>query len=188
MHMVCDTLNRIKAFLQDRTQEVIVNGSKSGIGMVLSGIPQGTVLGPVLFVIYINDLLDNISSKSLMFADDTKVFRQINSPNDSKQLQQDLVELEKWSDTWQLHFNTDKCHVLTLGNYENIDHAYRYKINNNELEHVDFEKDLGITINTKLKFSKHISRKVQVANGIVGQIRRSFSYLDGDTFKRIFVS
>ena len=183
-----ETLNWIKGFLHDRTQEVIVNGSKSVVGMVLSGIPQGTVLGPILFVIYINDLLDDINSNGLMFADDTKIFRQVTSPQDSEQLQRDLIKLEKWSDIWQLHFNTDKCHVLTLGNFENIRHAHRYKINNNELEHVDFEKDLGVVIDAELTFAEHISKKVQVANSIVGQIRRSFSYLDCDTFKRIYVA
>ena len=183
-----NTLHWIKGFLEDRTQEVVVNGTKSDVGKVLSGIPQGTVLGPVLFVVYINDLLDNISSNGLMFADDTKIFRQVASSEDSKRLQQDLDRLEKWSDTWQLHFNTDKCHVLTLGNFENIDHACRYTISNSELEHVDCEKDLGVTIDAEMKFSEHISRKVQVANAIVGQIRRSFSYLDCDTFKRIYVA
>ena len=72
---------------------------------------------------------------------------------------------------------------------KNIDHAYRYTISNNELEHVDFEKNLGVTIDAELKFSEYyISRKVQVANGIIGQIRRSFTYLDCETFKRIYIA
>ena len=178
----------IRGFLDRRTQEVVVNGAKSATAPVLSGIPQGTVLGPVLFVIYINDLLDNISSSGLMFADDTKLFRQIRSREDALLLQSDIAKLEEWSNTWQLHFNADKCHVLTLGRFENIRHAHRYTICYNEMDHVFNEKDLGVTIDAELKFEEHISRKVRIANAIVGQIRRSFSYLDCDTFRRIYTA
>ena len=178
----------IKSFLQDRTQQVVVNGSTSDIAPVISGIPQGTVLGPVLFVIYINDLLDEISSDGLMFADDTKIFRQIASREDAMELQRDLRKLEEWSNTWLLQFNAEKCHVLTLGRFENIKHAHQYTLCNNELEHVSEEKDLGVTIDEELKFAEHIARKVQVANGIVGQIRRSFSFLNAETFRRLYVA
>ena len=89
-----------------------------------------------------------------MFADDSKIFRRILSRGDSKELQLDLLKLEKWSETWQLQFNTDKCHVLTLGKFENIHHAYHYKLGKNELEHVDDEKDLGITIGANLIFEE----------------------------------
>ena len=183
-----EILNWIKSFLQDRTQQVVVNGSTSNVAPVISGIPQGTVLGPVLFVIYINDLLDDISSDGLMFADDTKVYRQIASLDDALHLQDDLMKLENWSKTWLLQFNADKCHVLTLGKFEDIKHAHQYSLCNNELEHVSSEKDLGVTIDEELKFEEHIARKIQVANGIVGQIRRSFSFLDAETFRRIFVA
>ena len=180
--------NWIKGFLQGRTQQVVVNGSMSATAPVLSGIPQGTVLGPVLFVIYINDLLDNITSEGLMFADDTKLFRLITSREDALALQSDLQTLEQWSDVWDLGFNADKCHVLTLGKFENTQHTHRYTVCNNELEHVAEEKDLGVTIDGELNFDEHISRKVRIANGIVGQIRRSFSYLDCETFRRIFIA
>ena len=155
---------------------------------VISGIPQGTVLGPVLFVVYINDLLDDISSDGVMFADDTNVYRQIASLEDALHLQDDLVKLENWSERWLLQFNANKCHVLTLGKFEDIKHAHQYSLCNNELEHVSSEKDLGVTIDEELKFEEHIARKIQVANGIVGQIRRSFSFLDPETFRRIFVA
>ena len=183
-----DLHNWIKAFLMDRTQEVVVNGSVSEPSPVISGIPQGTVLGPILFVVYINDLLDDISSGGLMFADDTKIYRQITSHEDSLLLQNDINKLENWSKIWQIHFNHDKCHVLTMGKFENIHHAHRYVVYGNEMEHVFDEKDLGVTIDSELKFEEHISKKVRIANAIVGQMRRSFSYLDCDTFKRIYVA
>ena len=182
------TLNWVNAFLSDRTHEVVVNGSNSERASVLSGIPQGTVLGPVLFVVYINDILEDISSNGVMFADDTKIFRQIISQDDSLALQSDLSKLETWSNVWQLRFNADKCHVLTLGKFENIHHAHRYKICGKELEHVDHEKDLGIVVDSELSFAEHICEKVRVANGLVGQIRRSFSFLDCDAFRRIYIT
>ena len=123
-----------------------------------------------------------------MFADDTKVFRQIALLENAVHLEDDLRKLENWSDTWLLKFNADKCHVLTLGKFEDIKHAHQYSICNNELEHVSSEKDLGVTIDDELKFEEHITRKIQVANGIVGQIRRSFSFLDVETFRRIYVA
>ena len=183
-----DLLNWITAFLSNRSQEVIVNGSTSAPSPVISGIPQGTVLGPVLFVMYINDLLDNISSGGLMFADDTKIYRQITTRDDALQLQADITKLEDWSKLWQIQFNHDKCHVLTMGKFENIRHAHRYAVYDIEIDHVFDEKDLGVTIDSELRFEEHIARKVRIANAIVGQMRRSFSYLDCDTFKRIFTA
>ena len=149
---------------------------------------ERSYVGPVLFVIYINDLLDDLSSDGLMFADDTKIFRQISSLEDALHLQDDLKKMEKWSDTWLLKFNAEKCHVLTLGKFEDIVHAHQYIICSNELEHVLSEKDPGVTIDEELKFEEHIMRKVQIANDIVGQIRRSFSFLDAETFRRIYVA
>ena len=183
-----NSLSWIKGFLYDRTQEVVVNGTKSEPASVISGIPQGTVLGPLLFVVHINDLLYNISSAGLMFADDTKIFRLISSREDALELQSDIAKLEDWSNTWQLRFNPDKCHVLSLGKFENIKYTHRYVVYNNEIEHVFDEKDLGVTIDSELKFDEHIAKKVRVANAIVGQIRRSFSYLDCDTFRRIYTA
>ena len=110
----------LSSFLMGRTQKVSVNGSLSSSKPVLSGIPQGSVLGPLLFVIYINDLPDKLCSSSLMFADDTKVFREICSENDLECLQRDLACLEKWSDTWLLKFHPEKCKILTVGKLENI--------------------------------------------------------------------
>ena len=162
-----DLFNWIKSFLQNRTQQVVVNGSTSGIAPVISGIPQGTVLGPVLFVIYINDLLDEISSDGLMFADDTKVFRQIDSREDALKLQDDLWKLQEWTDKWLLRFNAEKCHVLTMGKFEDIKHAHQYIICNNELEHVSDEKDLGVTIDDELKFEEHMRKKFKWQTGLL---------------------
>ena len=113
-------LNWISAFLSQRTQVVKANVEESGVGQVQSGIPQGSVLRPIWFVIYINDILEITKSDGLLFADDTKIFKHIMSREDALALQACIDVLEKWSNTWLLKFNPDKCHVLILGKFENI--------------------------------------------------------------------
>ena len=115
-------LRWIENFLIGREQCVVVNGERSSYGSVLSGIPQGSVLGPLLFVLYINDILDNIRSDGFLFADDTKIFKEIVQCIDAEFLQDDIDALCNWSKRWDMHFNTDKCHVLTVGKFENIRH------------------------------------------------------------------
>ena len=181
-------LEWIKSFLLDRRQIVKVNGVESYSCQVKSGVPQGSVLGPLLFVIYINDLPECIRSTSYLFADDTKVLRKIYSEDDAKLLQADIDILDNWSKKWLLRFHPDKCHVLTIGKFENISHTERYKLGNTELEHVFEEKDLGVMIDSDMKFDQHISAKVKKANSIAGLIRRSFSFLDGLLFKQLFTT
>ena len=178
----------ISAFLNDRSQTVVVSGGESKSAAVLSGIPQGSVLGPLLFVIYINDLPEYVDSDVFLFADDTKVLRQVSSEDDAITLQRDLDSLERWSNDWLLKFNADKCHVLTLGKFENIMYTHRYQICGNELDHVFEEKDLGVTIDFELKFEHHITQQINKANAIMGIIRRSFSFLDGKLFKKLYIT
>ena len=149
---------------------------------------QGTVLGALLFVVYINDILDDIQSDGVLYADDTKIFRQISSQKDALILQSDINKLINWSNKWLLSFNLEKCHVLTLGKFEDIMYAHRYSVCEHEIEHVDQEKDLGVILEPNLSFAEHISTKVKVANSLVGTIRRSFSFLDAKSFKILFTS
>ena len=167
---------------------VRVNGELSESKPVISGIPQGSVLGPLLFVIYINDLPDVVSSNVLLFADDTKIFRQVTTKDDALQLQQDIDALSRWSDDWLLKFNIKKCHVLTMGKFNNIRYTHRYRLDQTELEHVFEEKDLGVTMDMELNFKDHISAKVKKANSIMGLIRRTFSYLDENLFKKLYTT
>ena len=178
----------IESFLKGRSQVVKVNGKESFPEPVISGIPQGSVLGPILFVIYINDLPDVVKSKIYLFADDTKVLNKIKTMDDSLSLQEDINALGEWSKDWLLQFNLDKCHVLTLGKHENIVHAHNYHLNNHELEHVFDEKDLGIILDPELKFEEHIAAKVKKANSIMGLIRRSFSHLGPSLFTKLYTT
>ena len=179
-------LKWITSFLTDRKQLVKVNQARSTTNPVISGIPQGSVLGPLLFVIYINDLPENVVSSIFLFADDTKIFKEVNSINDSKIIQKDIDELEKWSNDWLLRFHPDKCHVLTIGKHSNIVHAHPYSLAGNQLEHTFIEKDLGVLIDSDLSFEEHISKQVNKANSMLGVIRRSFDYLSPKIFCTLY--
>ena len=181
-------LKWIEDFLTARIQTVQVNSTKSDPAIVTSGIPQGSVLGPILFLIYINDLPDNIKSDIYLFADDTKVFKKVSSKEEALELQQDIDILETWSQVWLLKFHPEKSKVLTLGKLENIQHAHRYTLNDYELEHVFDQNNLGVTIDSDLKFDVHIAKKIQKSNTMLGLIKRSFTYMDSNLFKTLYTS
>ena len=186
---VCGNVSKwIEGFLLNRKQYVSVNGVSSKVESVLSGVPQGTVLGPILFVMYINDLLDGIKSDGVLYADDTKIFSTIMGKKEAMELQSDIENLERWAEDWLMNFHPGKCHVLTLGRFEDIKYAHQYKVNNQDIEHVELEKDLGILIDEELKFEEHICTKVRIANTLVGRIRRAFTFLDGQAMKTLFTS
>ena len=108
------TLQWIKAFLTDRTQRVVVDGATSDPAPVISGVPQGSVLGPILFLVFINDLPLQVSSHSRLFADDCVVYREINSEKDCHILQEDLNNLAAWEKRWGMSFHPEKCSVLRV--------------------------------------------------------------------------
>ena len=116
-------LQWIKDFLRNRTQQVVLNGQKSGLTPVTSGVPQGSVLGPILFTIFVNDIPSVVLSPTFMFADDTKIFHFVSS-DDHATLQNDLNILHEWSVHWQLKFNTVSPSVgmYTLDQFINLDH------------------------------------------------------------------
>ena len=119
-----------------------------------------------------------------MFADDTKVFRNINSIEDMDTLQRDLGELENWSKKWLLEFHPGKCKVLTVGNRHLP--LYNYKLHNTDIKYVVKEKDIGVTVDCQLNFEEHMNEKINKANSIMGLIRRTFTYLDEKTFLILF--
>ena len=108
------TLDWIRSFLIGRTQVVVLEGEKSDEVPVTSGVPQGSVLGPLLFLLYINNLPDHVKSQVRLFADDTAVYLTINNLNDCNTLQQDLNTLEQWEIKWEMRFNPSKCQVLNI--------------------------------------------------------------------------
>ena len=178
----------ISAFLTDRTQRVQVNGETSDWRPVTSGIPQGSVLGPLLFVLYINDLPELVSSHIKLYADDTKLYNDTRSSDAKAQFQQDILTLQEWSDRWLLKFHPDKCKTMTIGKSDQ-DHQYYMVLPDSShtiLERVTSEKDLGVIFDNNLNFREEIASRVSKANKIMGIIRRTFLHLNKDNFILLF--
>ena len=178
-------LNWIKIFLSGRRQLVVINSFQSHESSVISGVPQGSVLGPLLFLIYVNDLPRVISSPSLLFADDTKLFRLITDHDSFQQFQNDILTLERWSKLWQLNFNTKKSFIMHLGRNNP---CYTYYIDNDPLQSVEEHKDLGVIMDSNLKFHTHTSAVASKANQVFGLIRKSFTNLNGHILPLLYKS
>ena len=181
----------IKDFLEERTQRVVINNEMSSEGSVSSGIPQGSVLGPLLFVIYINDLPRHVESFVRIFADDTKVFSRVDLGGNSEKLQKDLDELMAWSDRWKLRFHPEKCCILKVGTKRETEYFMKSKNETGEviqvrLKETTHEKDLGVTIDRDLNFKQHVQTSITKANRVVGLIRRSFEHLTPSTFIMLY--
>ena len=176
-------LSWVETFLVGRKQRVVVNGTKSDWAPVISGIPQGTVLGPTLFLLYVNDLPASVQSKTMLFANDTKMYTSAKYQVERDRLQRDLDELGAWSKKWELPFNAAKCKSLHLGpgNPRQV-----YTIQHVPLEQVNWEKDLGICIDDTLKFRKQAAEAVSRANRVLGTIRRTFVHMDRKTLPLLF--
>ena len=140
--------------------------------------PRGQWWAPLLFVMYINDLpaLVDKGSDMYLFADDTKLYREILIEEDCQTMQDDLDKMSAWSEAWDLYFHPDKWKVIRLGGTDVAEGTY--KLGDHTLQHVQCEKDIGVTIDSKLNFGEHISEKINKANSIMGIIRRTFTYLD----------
>ena len=134
----------IDSFLSERTQCVNINNHKSSFAPVTSGIPQGSVLGPILFVLYINALPEVINGGSLafLFADDTKMFRDIKTPNDLQIQQNDIEKAVNWSNIWLLKFHPDKCVHLGIGSHRDSIKEYQPNLNGRPLKRKICEKDV----------------------------------------------
>ena len=174
-------LEWIKSFLADRQQCVVVNGQKSAWTPVLSGVPQGSVLGPILFVIYINDLPEESTSDIQLFADDTKVYRTIRTPEDCLQLQRDLDNLQAWATRWQMKFHPQKCKVMRIGR-GHPDFTYEMVSDGNivPLTETHTEKDLGVWVDDSLHFRHQVQQATTKANQLLGIIRRTFNHLNSE--------
>ena len=166
------TINWIEQWLTDRRQRVVVNGDGSSWKSVLSGVPQGSVLGPILFLIYINDLEEGVTSKILRFADDTNFFRKVKENGDKQKLQDDIDKLSKWFKNSML-FHFEKCKCLH-GEHGNT--GVNNEMGGNILCKTVKEKDVGVTINYIMKVSKQFRIAASQGNQILGKIRRNIPY------------
>ena len=173
------TLGWIKDFLHARTQVVVVDGDESSIAPVTSGVPQGTVLGPALFLVYINDLPEGLRCTSRLFADDCILYRVIDSDADTDMLQQDLQQLESWEREWAMEFAAEKCQVLTITRKLNRNIILRnYKIHGHILDRVDSAKYLGVILDRKLTFKPHINSITKKAHSTRQFLQRTLTHCD----------
>ena len=166
----------IESWLTSRTQAVVIDGERSTDATVDSGVPQGTVLGPLLFILYINDIADNISSSIKLFADDCLLYRQINTKEDAALLQKDLDILTQWSSDWQMKFNPAKCSLLRITNKRKHIVKSIYNMMGTDLQQVEHHPYLGVELSSKLDWGPHI-------NNITGKARKSLNFLQRNLHK-----
>ena len=136
---------------------------------VLSGVPQGTVLGPLLFLLYINDLGENCSSRMRLFADDTLIYNTIESYNDAAKLQSDLTAPQEWAQKWQMKFNPSKCHVLRISRKQNPV-VSNYVLMGKVLDSVTHHPYLGVELSRNFDWSHHVNNKVMKANPSITRV------------------
>ena len=168
------TLAWIQSFLAERYQKVVLDGKTSPSSPVTSGVPQGTVLGPLLFLIYINYLPSRVSSTLRLFADDCLLYRVISNQEDAASLQEDLDHLQEWERDWQMNFNPDKCEHIRITNKRKIIQT-TYMIYSQILKETTKAKYLGVTIDKTLSWNSHIDMVTKRANQTISFLQRNLS-------------
>ena len=177
----------LRSFLDHRTQRVIVDGEASSTCDVISGVPQGTVLGPVLFLLFINDLPSTINSPCKLFADDLVVYHTIKDQDDITALQQDMDHLSEWELKWGMKFHPDKCEQITITRKRKPIES-SYTLQGHTLKKVDQAKYLGVTISANLDWKGHINKSVNKANRTLGFLKRNLKSAPEDVKETAYKS
>ena len=179
-------LNWIESFITGRTQKVRIDGEMSEAKEVISGIPQGSVLGPFLFVLFVNDVPDLVRSMLYLFADDNKVYKVIKHPiADRAELQIDLDKLYEWSNIWLMKIHPEKLFGMEIGGWRD-NPQYDYTVGPMLVKYSTMEKDIGVEMDNQLKFSNHIDTITKKANSKAGWLRRTFRFLTPTLFKPLY--
>ena len=174
----------IEGFLTNRLQRVKINNSISEPAVVLSGVPQGTVLGPLLFLCFSADLPAVVESSTLsIYADDTKLYKAIYNVEDCHRLQSDLNNVYNWAKIWQMELNPDKTKVLTIGS----SWGYNYMLNEKVIDKVQYINDVGVIVQSNLKFSKHCSNVVKKAYFVIRKIFTTFKHHDYKFYMKMYI-
>ncbi|MFH4981392.1 hypothetical protein AB6A40_008101 [Gnathostoma spinigerum] len=174
-------LSWCSSFLKDRSQRVTVNGVISHSVPVTSGVPQGTVLGPLFFLIYINDLPESTKVSCKLFADDVKFY----CCNDSRALITAITSIEKWANMWQMKISSEKCSVIHFGHPHC---SISYFINKHPIKSESSVKDLGVYISNDLSFTSHVDKIVFKASKMSNIIFRVFTISDINVFRRAYIA
>ena len=183
-------------YLKDRKQRVVIGGAQSELKGVQSGVPQGSILGPLFFVLFINDMSECVSvgTKIALYADDTKIWRRIVSWSDHEILQRDIDALQDWAVRNKMKFHPGKCKVLSVSNRTSERSAwstfpfqvYIYSLNGVELELVPSEKDLGVYVRSDLSWEENILALCTKASSRLGLMKRTLRFIKDRKQKRAF--
>ena len=177
LHNFCirgNLLQWFRDFLSGRFQRVIALGVSSEPLPVLSGVPQGSILGPLLFIIYVNDLPKSVSQDTTMaiFADDTKCYRPIKNSEDNKTLQSDLDNITIWCHEWKMDLNQTKCGALHLTRSREPT-ITQYTVLDSPVNRSNSQRDLGLSITSDLKWNKQVQDISLKANKMLGFVKRT---------------
>ena len=175
-----NTLTWIKSFLSNRSQRVVVDGEYSDTAPVTSGVPQGSVLGPILFLLFINDMPDCVQSCCRLFADDSIIYRKVNNDEDATILQNDLDALHKWETDWGMQFNPSKCQILHVSKKKQPS-THTYQIKGSVLETVHSATYLGVEFSSDLAWHKQCNKVAAKGNKILGFVKRNIKTTSAST-------
>ena len=183
-------LGILRNYLSNRKQRVVLNGSFSDYQQIESGVPQGSVLGPLLFLVYINDLEKNIRSKIKFFADDTMLFSIVHDPYISAtHLNHDLETINRWASQWKMSFNPEPTkqaiEILFSQKRNNFIHPPIY-FNNSLVSRKDSHKHLGLILDSKLTFTEHINHKIEIAKKLIGTLKYLSDYLPVNILNQMY--
>ena len=170
----------IRELLSNRQQEVMVDGAVSDPAPVVSGVPQGTVLGPILFLIFINDLPSELTCSTRLFADNCIVYSKVRNKSDQERLQRDLDTLSQWEGRWGMEFHPQKCSVLACTR-SSKPKSYAYTLKGHTLEQQQTTKYLGVDISHQLSWDTHINRITKKASSMLGFVKRNLKIANTQT-------
>ena len=177
-------------FLSNRKQRVVLNGQNSSWANVHAGVPQGSILGPLIFLIYISDLSDNLTSNAKLFADDTSLFSVVHDVNTSaKELNDDLKKVNDWAFQWKVSFNPDRSKQAEEVIFSWISKRSTHPplvFNNNNVSQTYSQKHLGVILDFKLTFEEHLNNVLAKVNKAVGLLRKFRNILPRTTLITIY--
>ena len=169
-------LTLLKNYLSNRSQRVVLNGQTSDWAEIKAGVPQGSVLGPLLFLIYINDLPENLQSNPKLFADDTSIFSFVKNINESQnQMNDDLLKINNWASQWKMIFNPDlskSANDVIFTRRLNKNNHPPLNFNQSHVTYQTSTKHLGMILDNKLDFNLHLDEKITKAYKGIGLIKK----------------